>query len=47
MVCFMHRSVRGAMSAPSRRAPMGKHVYAWLLGLPTGLLLLIYVLAHM
>jgi len=26
---------------------MGKYVYAWLLGVPTGLLLLIYVLAHL
>jgi hypothetical protein len=29
------------------RIAMGKYVFAWLLGVPLGLLTLIYVLAHL
>jgi hypothetical protein len=30
-----------------RRSQMGKYVFAWVLGVPAGLLALIYVLAHL
>lgn len=51
MVCFVHpclrcrrRGDRAARGLPE--IGMGKYAFAWLLGVPLGLLTLIYVLAH-
>jgi len=50
LVCFLHRrQLCRRVAAPSRRLSeiaMGRYVFAWLLGVPLGLLTLIYVLAH-
>ena len=51
MVCFLHPSWRRRCrgQSTSRGLPeivMGKYAFAWLLGVPLGLLTLIYVLAH-
>jgi len=52
VVCFLHRrpAVAAAATVHRRNLPeiaMGKYVLAWLLGVPVGLLMLIYVLAHL
>jgi len=50
LVCFLHRrELSRRAAAPSQRLSeivMGRYVFAWLLGVPLGLLTLIYVLAR-
>jgi len=48
MVCFLHRERHcRRRDGVIAEIAMGKYAFAWLLGVPLGLLTLIYVLAHL
>ena len=46
VVCFMH-PMHAPQTQGHREMATGKSVIAWLIGVPAGLLTLIYVLAHL